>query len=324
MPTADIVYNPISGRVRAEPLVARAAELLRSFGWEISVSPSRSSQEVTELARRAGELGRDVFFIAGGDGTIIRAVEGLLGSRTALGALPAGTANVWARQIGLPGWSWLNPKAVKQAALLLSHGKVHTMDVGFCGESPFLLWAGLGLDGWMVQKMEGRREGPRRFSVLKYILETFKDARKWEGIALDLDIDGHTTSGRYTLAVVSNIERYAGGYFNLSPQACLDDGEMDLWLFPGSRSADTIKLILRGLTGTYKNSKDSQRLPVRSLKIKAGRPFAIQIDGDPITAGGDLNIRVEKHALRVLVPQSTPESLFRQPPIIPMMNTENK
>ena len=106
MKTALLVFNPTAGRFPSRMLTERAADVLRSYDWEIDLYQTTGGPHITALAQQAAEQGKDAFFIAGGDGSINFAVQGLMESQTALGVLPAGTANVWARELGLPGLTW--------------------------------------------------------------------------------------------------------------------------------------------------------------------------------------------------------------------------
>ncbi len=100
-----IAYNLAAGRYPSRILVERAAAILIHHGWQIMIIQTRSAEHITQLARQATNRGMDAFFVAGGDGSVSMAVGGLVGSQTALGVLPAGTANVWAQELGLPGLS---------------------------------------------------------------------------------------------------------------------------------------------------------------------------------------------------------------------------
>jgi diacylglycerol kinase (ATP) len=102
MPTGILAYNPAAGRFPSRLLAGRAAKVLRASGWDISVKQSSNGAHITRLARQAAEDHLDAMFMAGGDGSINRAVAGLAGSETALGVLPAGTSNVFAQELGLP------------------------------------------------------------------------------------------------------------------------------------------------------------------------------------------------------------------------------
>src|SRR4030042_5201433 len=143
-----MIYNPGGGRFPSGMLAERAANVLRANGWNISLIRTESSEHVTKLARRAAEAGKEAIFVVGGDGTINLAVRGLAGSTTALGVLPAGTANVLAQELGLPGMRWTRLMALEESARMLAGATIREVDIGFCGGTPFFLWAGVGFGGF--------------------------------------------------------------------------------------------------------------------------------------------------------------------------------
>ena len=150
MRTAYLVFNPHAGRFPSQMLTERAAEVLSSQGWNIHLEQTSGGLEITKLARQAASENLDAFFIAGGDGSVNLAVNGLLGSDTALGVHPAGTTNVWAKELGLPGLTYTRWNALEESAQQIANGEFHWVDVGMCDQTSFLLWSGVGLDGFIV------------------------------------------------------------------------------------------------------------------------------------------------------------------------------
>jgi diacylglycerol kinase (ATP) len=132
MRNADMIYNPGAGRFPSGILAERAANVLRSNGWSIRLTRTENSDHVTQLARRAAEDGKEAIFVVGGDGTVNMAVRGLVGSATALGVLPGGTANVLAQELGLPGIRWTRLMALEESARRLARAKIREVDIGMC------------------------------------------------------------------------------------------------------------------------------------------------------------------------------------------------
>ena len=95
-----LIFNPMAGRFPSQPLVERAARILNANGWEIELLKTQGGDQITKQAKRAARDQMDAVFIAGGDGSVHKAIAGLMGSETSLGVLPSGTANVWAQELG--------------------------------------------------------------------------------------------------------------------------------------------------------------------------------------------------------------------------------
>ncbi len=310
MRTAYLVFNPHAGRFPSRMLTERAAEVLTNHGWEIRLEQTTGGIEITRLARQAVSERVDAFFVAGGDGSVNLSVAGLVGSETVLGVLPAGTSNVWAQELGLPGLTWTRWMALEESARLLAKGDVHQVDVGFCNQRPFLLWAGIGLDGFIVHRLEPRSRWEKHFSVASYATRAVRHAGFWSGLNLEAVADHVQVSGHYLLAVVSNIHLYAGGLAEISPQAYLDDGRMDLWLFAGETVFETVQHAWNLFSGRHLQSDQARCIAFQSLKLLSDQPMEIQLDGEPVTGDHEVEINVRPKALKILAPVDAPRALF--------------
>ena len=312
MKNAQILYNPAAGRFPSKMLTERAASVLKENGWKIELIKTSGGPNITNLAKQAVQMKVDTLFIAGGDGSIGYAVAGLVGSNTALAVLPAGTANVWAQELELPGLSWTNLTALEETARILSRGVVKNVDVGICNGFPFLLWAGIGLDALIVHHIEPRSRLEKHFAIAQYAAQAVRSASFWRGMNLKIVADGEQISGRYVVAITSNIHLYAGGIAKISPGACLNDGEMDLWLFAGDTIQETIKHVWNLLSGKHVNSQDVRKVSFRELCLEADSQLYLQHDGEPMNVEHKVEIFVKPEALRVLIPSEAPGILFKE------------
>src|SRR5512138_3416040 len=120
MRSAVIIYNPTAGRFSTKPFMKSVVNELESAGWQAEAAETRSGEHIVELAKQAAAQKKDAIFAVGGDGTIGNVVNGLAGSDTALGVLPAGTANVWAIELGLQPFAWTRPWVLRKNAALLA------------------------------------------------------------------------------------------------------------------------------------------------------------------------------------------------------------
>jgi diacylglycerol kinase (ATP) len=320
MPDAYVVYNPAAGRYPSRLLTERAAAVLRADGWNLRLKQTKSGVHITQLARQASQEKADAFFVVGGDGSINRAVAGLKGTQTALGVLPAGTANVWAQELGLPGLTWTRWMALEESARRLTSARIEEVDLGICNERPFLLWAGIGLDAFIVHRLEPRRRWEKHFAVVQYAASAIYNASLWRGINLRVSVDQKDVSGNFLLAVVSNIHLYAGGYAELSPDARLNDGRMDLWLFKGETLGDTVQFAWELLSGRHQGSEQVEQFSFQNLHMESDSPLYLQVDGEALNVESGVDIHVQRQALKVLVPEKTPHALF----IRESSNPENK
>lgn len=311
MPTGLILHNPAAGRLPAKFFVSRAASLLRKYGWQIDIIESHSGEHLAELARQAAERRLDAVFVAGGDGSIGWALSSLVGTGTSLGVLPVGTANVWARELGLPVLSILNPLSVDHWARTLATIPPSNVDVGMCSGRPFLMWAGIGLDAYLIHQLEPRARWVKYFTSLHYAAIAFKNANYWGGVNLHVTADGRHIDGHFLLAIVNNIRTYVGGLARLSETIYLDDGLMDLWLFSGDTLWDALIHFRDLLLGRHVHSDQAMCVHFRQLSIESETPVYLEMDGEPVPLEKSrVEIRVQPAGLKVLVPLKTPARLF--------------
>jgi diacylglycerol kinase (ATP) len=306
-----MIYNPNAGRFPSGILAGRAADVLRAQGWNIRLFKTHDGEHVTQLAQQAAQEGKQALFVVGGDGTINLAVRGLKGSATALGVLPGGTANVLAQELGLPGLTWTRWMALEESAKRLAQGEVKEVDIGECAGTPFLMWAGIGLDAFAIHHIEPRPRGEKLFANVAYAASTAYHASLWHGLNLRVAADRVRISGHYLLALVSNIHLYAGGLAQVSPHARLDDGMMDLWLFEGETLGNTIEMAWDLYAGRHVDSKKVHYIPFKQLYLESDSALYVQVDAEPLVCNGhEVEIRVIPGGIRLLVPKKTPRELF--------------
>ncbi len=127
---------------------------------------------------------------------------------------------------------------------------------------------------------------------------------------LKVEVDNQHVAGHFLLGLVSNINLYAGGILHLSPQARLDDGLMDLWLFEGETLGDTVQLALDLLSGRHVRSPKVFHTLFRQLRLESESTLYLQMDGEPVIGKNPATITVQPKSLRVLVPEGSASSLF--------------
>ncbi len=296
-----IIYNPSAGRFSSRPFMKGLVRVLANTGWRAEAVATKSGEHAIELAKQAA--GRfEAVFAVGGDGTIGQVASGLIDSETALGVLPAGTQNVWGKELNLPVFSWSHASALRDNALLLADSPVCKIDVGLCNDDPFLMWAGMGLDAMTINALGRRLRLEKFFAMPEYTAVTLWKASQWEGLRLRVWADGEEVEGQYILGVANNIRHYMGGLSNLSPHAFVDDGLMDFWLFAGKSLGDALRHAYDLWQGRHLESDAARRIPFRTLRVEADSSFMVQYDGDPAPTTHKVEIIVKPRALKVLIP----------------------
>jgi len=288
--------------MRPQSIEQVAAEVHRR-GAEVEVRATTRAGEGTEIARRAAEEGADVLLACGGDGTLNEAINGLVGTDTALATFPGGTVNVWAREVGIPADPARN-------AGLLWYGERRRVDLGRAGHRYFLLMAGIGLDADVAARVtqpEKRRWGP-----LAYLGRGVVTGLRWPLQRMWILLDDRSIRRRALFAVIGNTRLY-GGVVNITHHAVADDGMLDVCLFGGQgvveKLAHTARLALR----LHTRAPTVEYYRAHQITLVTRPRTYVQVDGDTI-GQTPMQFAAVPRALKVIVPHDRGEGLFLKPP----------
>jgi diacylglycerol kinase family enzyme len=108
--------------------------------------------------------------------------------------------------------------------------------------------------------------------------------------------------GHFIVAVTTNIRHYLGGHSKLSPDAYLDDGLLDIWLFSGNNLGDAFRHAYDMWRRYHITSDSARRITFNHLRVEAESPFMIQMDGEPRGSAQSADIKVHARALMLLTP----------------------
>jgi YegS/Rv2252/BmrU family lipid kinase len=249
----------------------------------------------------------------GGDGTIHEIIQELAGTETALGVLPSGTVNVWAREVNIP----LDNAGARQALL---NGDIRRIDLGKINESYFLLMASIGLDGEITHAVE--KKPAKRLGVIGYLLVGAWLGFGYRGFRASLQINGRLIKTHPLQIIIGNTQLYAGA-IKYTWQAQCDDELLDVCIV--RRQQGLLRRLLLGLDFVLHRERRRQWVRYEKcteIKVRTSQPIAIQADGDPVgyTAKdvSPTTITVAPGVLKVIVPPQATDSggLFVKAPEI--------
>jgi YegS/Rv2252/BmrU family lipid kinase len=281
---------------------------LEAAGWQTTLHWTGSPGEASLLARRAAEKGIDAVWAVGGDGTLNEIVNGLAGSGVALGVLPGGTGNVWARGLGLPTRSLRHTQPLLESARALAAGVTRRIDLGQANGRYFLQWAGLGLDAEVNRIIEPRTRAQRRLGVVPYLAVGVTTALHMVGPRVRIWVDGERIYRQALLIVICNSQLYAG-IARIAPGAHLDDGLLDVHVFAGTGFRAALRVALGVLSGLHVRDPRHSCFRGRSISVEPNRPLAVALDGEPFGLT-PVTCQVVPGAVSILVPSSAYPGLF--------------
>lgn len=269
---------------------------LKSQGHRVTAVPTGGPGTATGLARQSVAAGSDLILALGGDGTLNEVANGMVGSHVPLGVLPAGTANVLARELGLRS----NALA---AARRLSGCVPQRIAVGLLrsgGARPrhFLLMAGVGFDAHIVYRLN--LDLKTRLGQLAYWVSAAKELVR---MLDEFEVQAGPGSFRCSFALASRVRNYAG-YLQIARGANILGNDFELVIFEGLSTLRYYSVYLAAvLRGTLARTKGITVLHAPEARFSAlpGPPVYVQVDGE---YAGRLPASVEivPDALTILAP----------------------
>lgn len=305
---AKLIANPGAGK--ATDATARLEQATRSLlecGIQADVALAKPKKEATPIAKKAVKDGYKIVIAMGGDGTIEAVLRGLVGSKSRLGILPAGTANNIAKSLGIP-------EDLSEASALIAAGHTRKLDVGQVKTKKnkkklfFFELTAVGLTAALYP--EAKDLPTRKLAALKDTAATFLKFDTKPTVFLTLDGESKVKV-ETMLVTVANTPVY-GLNFKIAPDASLQDGLLDISVFPEFSKADVIAYYAKVMNEGDAQDGRVQRYRARKLKIKTVPKLDIMADG--IMLGkGTARIKILPGALRVIAPEEE-EAGLAQPP----------
>ena len=288
-----ILINPKSGMGFAlDHIHGALIEHWDKPGNDLSIQFSTSKEDGQAKARRAVEEGVGRLLVIGGDGMVNTIGSVLIGTDTALGVIPAGSGNGFARHFNIP-------LDIAKATVALAAAQPQLIDVGYANGQPFFVTCSLAWDAALVDVFE---RSPVR-GVLPYVFSAvykFFDYTP-QPFTLCIDDGEEFTIDDPQVCTAANLTQYGGGA-QIAPGAKADDGQL---LLVTVRQHDLPKVVLmlgKLFDGTIDRLSGIHTKPFRTLTVRRKNAGPMQLDGELISAPAEVKITVQQRALNVLVP----------------------
>ncbi len=261
--------------------------------WDFDIVPCGSKEALDAIVDRAEAEGIDVVYAVGGDGTVHETAKRLIGRKPALGILPIGSGNGFARHIGLP----MNPAASLDAC---RGGRIVPIDTAIVNDQPFLGVMGVGLDAVIAHRFaDSTTRGFRTYVRVGTRAFTAFRAEEYE-----IAIGGRTMNRRAFVVAVANSGQY-GNNARVAPLASLQDGLLDLVIVDATTFLRSLVLVMRLFDGTLHRAKNVTWLQAPELTIRRAAAGEAHLDGEPVTLPETLHVRVVPRSLNLLVPDKS-------------------
>jgi YegS/Rv2252/BmrU family lipid kinase len=254
---------------------------------EYGIHFTKKPAHATELARAAVQKGVDAVVAVGGDGSVNEVGKALIHSEVALGIIPAGSGNGFARHLNIPLRS-------SDAIQRINAFKLKTIDTASLNGEPFLATAGLGFDaqvGWKFASF-GRR------GFFSYLQVTTNEFFSFKPKTYHLEVDGESIETKALIINFANAGQYGNNAW-IAPSASLSDGKLNVCIlesFPPHFAPD---IIFKLFSKQIERSRYYRLFQAEEIKVL--NPPQFHLDGEPRTLDQDMIIKVVPHSLKVLV-----------------------
>lgn len=296
---ARLIINPNSGSFAQQvESPEKIVAMLRAHGIKAEVYLKTSSKAVRKWVREAVDNNEALVIAVGGDGTIEDVAMSLVGSRTTLGVIPAGTMNNLARVMGIP-------LDIEQACALLGAGITRQIDVGSIrakGKSKrtyFLETAGLGL---AIALPAGQNIKKRRWGKLP---AAFRKMFDLSAAPTEIELDnGEKLETKVRLVTVSNAPLFALNNL-IAPDAKVDDGVLDLAIYDGLNDLELADYFLKTAKGQRVSNPNVRFYRTRHIHLRAHQEMPAVADKDELPDQEELVFEVIPRAINMIVGQGS-------------------
>ncbi len=285
-----VIVNLLAGRGRCRHLWPQIEALLKKTGLRFHAVLTEAPGTATEIAVRAS---RDfpVVVAVGGDGTIHEVAGGLIGTKTQMGIIPAGTGNDFVKMLDVP----LEPR---RAVEILKRRETQRVDVGRVGEHYFVNGLGVGLDGAVAWRCFRLQRWPGHFI---YLYAAIHEALLFRSLAIEIKGPDWKHSGSLMMVGASN-GRYHGGDFKLAPEAEIDDGLFDVYMISDMGRWRRLLKIPVVRRGEHLGLPEVQIKRAPWVEISSEQPLLGHLDGEPMELPAQgFRVEILPRALEVIV-----------------------
>jgi diacylglycerol kinase (ATP) len=300
---AVLIFNPLAGvrSNRRARQIREAVAALRSVGIVADLRATSCPGDGRQLAREAVKSGCDLVVVCGGDGTINEVINGLTPGQVPLAILPGGTANIVAKELGLPG------HIVKAARQIPSWrpcrvplGRATWEESGSVRQRFFLAVAGVGFDARIISQLN--MGAKFRLGVVAYGCEAVRQVFRYGFPRFQFSMGGSTVSA--TFAVIQRSHRYAG-WLKLALPHNIREPDLSCCAFEGSGPGRYFRYALGVLTQTHRRLGDVRLLNGSSGHCRSEQaedPIFFEVDGE-LAGRIPVTFEVAPDALTLLAPE---------------------
>ena len=288
MKNIAFIVNPISGTKAKNRVGKLIRELLDPTQFAPTVVVTEYAGHATQLAEQFAKQDYYAVVAVGGDGTVNEVASGLIGSKTALGIVPNGSGNGFARHMDIS-------TRMNRAIEMLNSSEAIRVDYGMVNEKPFFSTCGVGFDAVVAEKFSETSRG------LKGYVETiFKDLFQYKPETYKLKGEGVDMTTTAFLVNFANAGQWGYDAY-IAPKASVQDGWLDVAIVSEFSLMEAAGMAIRLFTKNIDENLHMNTLRAKEMTLTRECEGPIHIDGTPVAMPAELNVKIVEEGLKVLV-----------------------
>lgn len=288
MKNIAFIVNPISGTKAKNRVAKLIRELLDLQQFAPTVVVTEYAGHATQLAQQFAMEDYYAVVAVGGDGTINEVASGLIGTNTALGIVPNGSGNGFARHLEIS-------TRMNRAIEMLNNSEVINVDYGLVNDQPFFSTCGVGFDAVVAQDFSDSTRGFKG-----YLQSIFKDFFQYKAGTYQLKGEGIDITTTAFLVNFANAGQWGYDAY-IAPKASVQDGWLDVAIvseFPMTAAAG---LALSLFTKNIDEKLHMNTIRAKELTLTRTSEGPMHIDGTPVMMPAELHVKIVEEGLKVLV-----------------------
>lgn len=296
-----VIVNAGSGTGHDRAFADRLEGLFAQTGAVAEVRLARGGDEIAATVAAALAERPTVLVAAGGDGTVRTVAAALVGSDIALGVLPMGTLNHFAKDLGLP-------LDLEAAVRRIAEAKPRSVDVGEVNGRIFVNNSSLGLYPDIVRERERQQKRLGRGKWLAFAVACLSSVRRYPFLGVRLTIDGRERAYRTPFVFIGNNDYRMEG-LAMGERSGLSEGVLSLYVARRPGRWRLLQLALRALAGRLRQARDFDAMQAEAITVESRhRRLRVATDGEVTEMAPPLRYCIRKGALKVAADAPTHEA----------------
>lgn len=288
MKNVAFIVNPIAGTKTKNRLSKLIRESLDSRLFSPTLVVTEYAGHATQLAEHFALEGYYAVVAVGGDGTVNEVATALVGTNTALGIIPNGSGNGFARHLDIS-------TRMNRALEMLNYSETIHVDYATVNDIPFFSTFGIGFDAVVAQEFANSSRGFKG-----YIQSIFKDLFQYQAETYQLIGDGIEMTTKAFLVNFANAGQWGYDAY-IAPKASIQDGWLDVAIISEFPIAAAPGLALSLFTKDIDENLHMNTLRIKEMTLTRETDGVVHIDGTPTQMGKELHVKVVEDGLKVLV-----------------------